>query len=76
MNIHTKDRIRLEQFKAECSKCSGLCCTALFFSKMDGFPENKAAGKPCVNLEKNYRCRIHKDLEARNMKGCIGYEWF
>ncbi len=76
MKVHEKDKGRLEQLKIDCSKCSGLCCTALFFSKIDGFPENKKAGKPCTNLENNYRCKIHHELEKSNMKGCIGYDCF
>jgi uncharacterized protein YjbI with pentapeptide repeats len=76
MKIYEKNKGRLEQLKADCSKCSGLCCTALFFSKIDGFPENKKAGKPCTKLENNYRCKIHHELEKYNMKGCIGYDCF
>ena len=76
MKIHEKNKERLEQLKVDCSQCSGLCCTALFFSKIDGFPENKIAGKPCTKLQNNYRCKIHHELEKRNMKGCIGYDCF
>lgn len=76
MKIHKKNKGRLEQLKVDCAKCSGLCCTALFFSKIDGFPENKIAGKPCTKLQNNYRCKIHHELEKRNMKGCIGYDCF
>ncbi len=78
MKLHeldiSKDLYR--ELRIDCSKCSGLCCTALFFSKTDGFPENKSAGKPCVNLQKDFRCSIHKDLINKNMKGCIGYDCF
>jgi len=73
--LKESDEILLK-LKADCSKCSGLCCTALFFSKIDGFPENKAAGQPCMNLQKDFRCKIHKDLEKNKMKGCIGYDCF
>lgn len=66
----------LHPFKSDCSKCSGLCCTALFFSKMDGFPEDKIAGKPCINLQKDFKCKIHTELEKNKMKGCIGYDCF
>lgn len=76
MEIHDKNKGRLSELKVDCSKCSGLCCTALFFSKIDGFPENKTAGKPCTKLRKDYRCNIHNELEKRNMKGCIGYDCF
>ncbi|WP_341398813.1 GNAT family N-acetyltransferase [Clostridium cadaveris] len=43
---------------------------------LDGFPENKKAGKPCKKLQDNYRCKIHHELEKCNMKGCIGYDCF
>lgn len=76
MKIHEKSRDRLENLKVDCLKCSWLCCTALFFSKMDGFPENKVAGKPCTKLQGNYNCKIHNQLEKLNMKGCIGYDCF
>ena len=74
--IYVKNTGRLEQFKVDCSKCSGLCCTALFFSKSDGFPENKKGGKPCSELQSDFRCKIHDELEKFNMKGCIGYDCF
>lgn len=76
MKMHDKNKGEFEQLKADCSRCSGLCCTALYFSKVDGFPENKIAGKPCTKLQKDYRCNIHRELKKRNMKGCIGYDCF
>jgi uncharacterized protein YjbI with pentapeptide repeats len=74
--IHNEPNEILQQLKSDCYKCSGLCCTALFFSKMDGFPENKIAGMPCINLQKDFKCKIHTDLEKNKMKGCIGYDCF
>lgn len=76
MTIHERNDKIWEQMKSDCSKCSGLCCTALFFSKMDGFPRDKASGQLCVNLLKDYRCRIHSQLEKQKMKGCMGYDCF
>ena len=76
MMIHERNDKIWEHMKSDCSKCSGLCCTALFFSKMDGFPNDKASGQPCVNLLKDYRCKIHSQLEKQKMKGCIGYDCF
>lgn len=77
INMRKKDINRsLEKFRIDCGKCSGLCCTALFFSKIDGFPENKVSGKPCTKLDKDYKCKIHDKLEKLNMKGCIGYDCF
>lgn len=76
MKIHKENKGILDKLKVDCSKCSGLCCTALFFSKIDGFPEDKIAGKPCNKLQKDYRCKIHMELEKCKMKGCIGYDCF
>lgn len=76
MKIHEENKTRLGKLKIDCSLCSGLCCTALFFSKIDGFPENKVAGKPCSKLKSDYCCKIHNELEMKNMKGCIGYDCF
>jgi uncharacterized protein YjbI with pentapeptide repeats len=79
MKIHDKNAMDiklLEELTIDCSNCSGLCCTALFFSKIDGFPENKAAGKPCVNLQSDFRCKIHKDLMKCKMRGCLSYDCF
>lgn len=67
---------QLRHMKGDCSQCSGLCCTALFFSQMDGFPKDKRAGKPCLHLRSDFRCEIHQDLARKNMKGCIGYDCF
>ena len=43
---------------------------------MDGFPEDKKAGEPCINLSKDFTCKIHKDLSKNNLKGCINYDCF
>ena len=65
-----------ENLKIDCSKCFGFCCVALYFSTMDGFPEDKKAGEPCINLSKDFTCKIHKDLSKNNLKGCINYDCF
>lgn len=78
MKLHEDNSysMKLNELKAHCADCCGLCCTALYFSKMDGFPQNKPAGKPCMHLEKDFKCKIHPDLDKRKMKGCIGYDCF
>ena len=76
MLIHERNDKIWEPMKSNCSKCSGLCCTALFFSKADGFPKDKVSGQPCINLLNDYRCKIHPQLEKQKMKGCIGYDCF
>lgn len=67
---------RWSELKIECGMCSGLCCVALYFAKTDGFPSDKKAGEPCKNLCSDYTCRIHSQLEAKKMKGCLAYDCF
>lgn len=64
----------IDNFQADCSKCFGLCCTALYFSANDGFPVDKEAGKPCINLQVDFKCKVHKDLKKKGLKGCIAYD--
>jgi uncharacterized protein YjbI with pentapeptide repeats len=66
--------MNFDNFRADCSKCFGLCCTALYFSANDGFPVDKEAGKPCINLQEDFKCKVHKDLKKKGLKGCIAYD--
>lgn len=65
-----------KNLRGECKDCFGLCCTALYFSKTDGFPQNKDAGKPCINLENNFKCKVHNNLIKKGLKGCTSYDCF
>ena len=65
-----------KNLKIDCDNCFALCCTALYFSKTDGFPTNKEAGIPCFNLQKNFRCKIHNSLTEKGMKGCTTFDCF
>lgn len=69
-----KNKELFHPYQIDCNACSGLCCVALFFSKTDGFPENKSAGVPCKNLMPDYRCHIHSTLSQKKMKGCLSYD--
>ncbi len=64
------------KLKADCEKCSGLCCVALYCMKTDGFPADKEAGKPCKHLSSDFRCEIHSKLADKNMRGCLAYDCF
>ncbi|MGE4484168.1 MAG: pentapeptide repeat-containing protein [Oscillospiraceae bacterium] len=64
----------LKSLTADCDNCCGLCCTALCFSKTEGFPADKEAGKPCVNLTSEFRCGIHAELAKQKLKGCMAYD--
>ncbi|MEN6314854.1 MAG: pentapeptide repeat-containing protein [Clostridiaceae bacterium] len=67
---------RFSGLKADCEKCFGFCCAALYFSASEGFPENKDAGKPCFHLQANFQCSVHKDLRKLGFKGCTSYDCF
>lgn len=58
----------------DCSRCAGLCCVALSFRANDGFPVDKPAGTPCLNLLPDFGCRVHAELGDRGLHGCLSYD--
>lgn len=72
--IHTNEENK--ELKIDCKKCFGLCCTALYFSASEGFPIDKEAGKPCINLQSDFTCSVHKNLRSKGLKGCTAYDCF
>lgn len=77
-NIHMENQFEdlRGQLRIDCEKCCGLCCVALYFSKSEGFPNDKKAGKPCGNLLPDFRCKLHSQLSEKGLKGCIAYDCF
>lgn len=65
-----------ENLRTDCERCFGFCCVALYFSASEGFPTDKAAGKPCINLKSDFKCAVHKDLRKKGLKGCTAYDCF
>ena len=65
-----------KELRGDCKKCFGLCCIALYFSASEGFPTNKEAGKPCINLQSDFNCSVHKNLRNKGLKGCTAYDCF
>ncbi|KGR74914.1 pentapeptide repeat-containing protein [Ureibacillus sinduriensis] len=63
-----------EGLTADCSKCFGLCCTALNIIASKDFPINKPADTPCTNLQSDYRCQIHSQLREKGFKGCTVFD--
>jgi len=74
--IHTHKNKLNKELSVDCEKCFGLCCVALYFSASEGFPTNKDAGKPCINLQSNFTCSVHKNLRNKGLKGCTAYDCF
>lgn len=62
--------------RSDCENCFGFCCVALYFSASEGFPMDKDAGKPCPNLQSDFRCGVHRSLRKLGLKGCTAYECF
>lgn len=59
---------------ADCSRCSGLCCTATSLSRSADFAIDKPADRPCPNLREDFGCRIHDRLRDNGFPGCIAYD--
>lgn len=74
--METIDRGHRAELTANCADCFGLCCVALAFARSSDFAFDKGAGDPCMNLEDDFRCRIHPDLRARGFKGCTVFDCF
>lgn len=75
-NIYINDSSVFKDLKIDCGNCFGFCCVALYFSKVDGFPKDKSSGEPCVNLNSDFTCKVHKDLRKKGLKGCTSYDCF
>lgn len=71
----TPRRRRLE-LRADCSRCSALCCVAPAFSVSADFAINKPAGQPCPNLRADFRCSIHDRLRPVGFAGCAAFDCF
>lgn len=70
------DKRIYKDLKINCNQCFGYCCVALYFTASEGFPVDKVAGKPCINLQVDFRCLIHNQLAERRLKGCMSYDCF
>ncbi len=62
--------------RADCERCFGLCCVAPAFSASADFAIDKDAGKPCPNLQSDFRCAIHHRLRQKGFPGCAVYDCF
>ncbi|MFJ2027179.1 pentapeptide repeat-containing protein [Streptomyces sp. NPDC087897] len=67
---------RREALRADCANCFALCCVALTLTASSDFAIDKEAGRPCPNLEDDFRCGIHTRLRTRGFPGCTVYDCF
>ncbi len=75
MPTHSSPRTEPE-LTSDCSRCAGLCCTALPFSRAGGFGLDKAQDEPCRHLVVGFGCGIHDDLTRRGFPSCAVFECF
>ena len=68
-------RRRLE-LRADCERCAALCCVATAFSASADFAIDKAAGQPCPNLRRDFRCSVHDRLRPSGFGGCAAFDCF
>jgi Pentapeptide repeats (8 copies) len=68
--------VAVEELRADCSRCVGLCCVVPAFARSADFAIDKPAGTPCPHLGADSRCGIHADLRARGFPGCTVYDCF
>ncbi|MBD1379806.1 pentapeptide repeat-containing protein [Metabacillus arenae] len=73
---NSKHDISRNSLHADCENCFGLCCVALTFVASTDFAIDKDAGKPCPNLQSDFRCGIHKNLRQQGYKGCSVFDCF
>ena len=73
--VLTEDNI-INNLRADCENCFGLCCVALPYAKSADFAFDKEGGIPCRNLQSNYLCGIHSNLRNKGFRGCSAYECF
>jgi hypothetical protein len=71
--VTQSDPIPHPELEADCTRCFGLCCTALSFARTDGFGHDKPEGVHCHFLAGDYRCSIHPRREALGYEGCIDF---
>ncbi|MFC7527806.1 pentapeptide repeat-containing protein [Actinoplanes sp. GCM10030250] len=66
----------MTRLAADCTRCAALCCVAPAFAKSSDFAVNKPAGRPCRNLNDDFRCDIHDVLPQRGFPGCVVFDCF
>jgi hypothetical protein len=66
----------LIDLRADCRRCTGLCCVAPAFARSADFAFAKPAGTPCRHLQADARCGVHAELRPRGMVGCTVFDCF
>ncbi|OLT50439.1 pentapeptide repeat-containing protein [Cellulosimicrobium sp. CUA-896] len=72
----TDRALLLEQLdlRADCARCTGLCCVALTLTRSADFAIDKPSGTPCPHLRGDFGCGIHSRLRTSGFPGCTAYD--
>jgi hypothetical protein len=62
--------------RADCARCTGLCCVVPAFAASADFAIDKPAGQACPHLADDFRCSIHDRLRPNGFRGCTVYDCF
>jgi hypothetical protein len=66
----------MSNFRADCSRCCGLCCVVPDLLAAQGFRVDKPSETPCVHLNDLHRCSIHATRQMHGYKACEGFDCF
>lgn len=61
------------ELRADCARCSGLCCVALPYAASADFAYDKPAARACRHLDE-FSCSIHAQLPERGFAGCTVFD--
>lgn len=64
------------RWRADCSRCCGLCCVGPAFDAGQGFGFDKPAHTPCAHLRGDFRCGIHDGLRQRGFPACVTFDCY
>ncbi len=65
---------RRAALRADCTRCRALCCVVPGFARSSDFAIDKPAGRPCPNLQSDFRCGVHTELRVLGFAGCTVYD--
>jgi uncharacterized protein YjbI with pentapeptide repeats len=66
----------VRELRADCTRCTGLCCVAPAFARSADFALDKPAGHACPHLQGDFRCGVHARLPELGFGGCTVYDCF
>lgn len=64
----------MNELRADCASCFGLCCVASAFTRSADFALDKPVGEPCPNLLVDFGCGIHEVKRASGFPGCTVFD--